>query len=107
MVWIRALTVSLTAVMAVSIVVATVTGEFGSEGSWMLDHPWGRMTLIDLYVGIALFASWVWIREPRRWLILPWLVLFIVLGNAATALYATIAAFAADDVRSFLLGRLA
>jgi hypothetical protein len=44
------------------------------------------------------------LREERRWVAIAWLPVFIVLGNAGTALYAAIASFRADDVRSFLLG---
>jgi hypothetical protein len=104
---IRIFTVALTAVMLASIVIAMSTGDFGSEGSWLLDHPWGRMTLVDLYVGIAIFVAWVWIREPRRWTIVVWIPVFVVLGNAGTALYASIAAFTCDSPRAFLLGRRA
>jgi hypothetical protein len=50
-------------VVFVAIVVAMTTGDFSGEGSWILDNPWGRMSLIDIYVGIALFAGWVFPRE--------------------------------------------
>ena len=101
---IRIFTVALTVVMFVAIGVAMATGDFGDEGAWILDHAWGRMSLIDLYVGIALFAGWVFLRERSWWVAALWLPLFIVLGNAATALYAAIASFRSDDIRSFLLG---
>lgn len=101
---IRVFTISLTVVMFVAIGVSMATGDFGEEGAWILDHAWGRMSLIDLYVGIALFAGWVFLRERSRWVPLLWLPVFIVLGNAGTALYAAIAALRSPDVRSFLLG---
>ena len=101
---IRAFTLILTVVMFVSIGVAMATGDFGDEGSWILENPWGRMSLIDVYVGVALISGWVFLRERSPWTLVLWLPVFIVLGNAGTALYATIAAFRTDDVRSFLLG---
>jgi len=104
MVVIRIVTVALTIVMFAAIVVAMITGDFGTEGSWILDNPWGRMSLIDIYVGIALFAGWVFLREESPWVAVLWLPAFVILGNAGTALYAAIAAFRTDDVRSFLLG---
>lgn len=104
MVTIRIITVVLTVVMFAAIVVATATGDFSSEGSWILDNPWGRMSLIDIYVGIALFAGWVFLRERSPWVAVLWLPAFVVLGNAGTALYAAIAAFRTDDIRTFLLG---
>ena len=104
MVAIRIVTVALTIVMFAAIVVAMTTGDFSGEGSWILENPWGRMSLIDIYVGIALFAGWVFLREGSAWVAVLWLPVFVILGNAGTALYAAIVAFRADDIRSFLLG---
>jgi hypothetical protein len=104
MVAIRIVTITLTVIMFAAIVVAMTTGDFGSEGSWILDNPWGRMSLIDIYVGIALFAGWVFLRERSPWVAVLWIPAFVVLGNAGTALYAAIAAFRTDDIRAFLLG---
>jgi len=101
---IRVVTVLLTVVMFAAIGVAVVTGEFSEEGSTILDLAWGRMSLIDLYVGIALVWGWVVVRESKPYVALAWLPVFIVLGNAGTALYAAIAAFRTDDIRRFLLG---
>lgn len=101
---IRIVTVLLTIVMFAAIGVSAVTGEFGDEGSQILDLAWGRMTLIDLYVGVALLWGWVLLRERRVWVALAWLPVFIVLGHAGTALYAAIASFRSEDVRGFLLG---
>jgi len=104
MVVIRIVTVALTIIMFAAIVVAMTTGDFSGEGSWILDNPWGRMSLIDIYVGVALFAGWVLLREGSPWVAVLWLPAFVILGNAGTALYAAIAAFRTDDIRSFLLG---
>ena len=104
---IRITTVSLAIIMFAAIGVSAVTGEFGDEGSIILDLAWGRMTLIDLYVGVALLWGWVVLREERLWVAIVWLPVFIVLGNAGTALYAAIASFRTDDIRTFLLGERA
>lgn len=104
MIAIRIVTVALTVGMFAAIVVAMVMGDFSGEGSWILENPWGRMSLIDIYVGIALFAGWVFLREGSPWVVVLWLPAFVILGNAGTALYAAIAAFRTDDIRSFLLG---
>jgi len=101
---IRVLTVGLTVVMFGAIALSMATGDFGTEGSWILENPWGRMTLVDLYVGVALLAGWVFLRERSPWVAVIWLPVFFVLGNAGTALYAAIAAFRTDDIRTFLLG---
>ena len=56
MIAIRTLTTALTIAMFAAIALCMATGDFSGEGSWILDHPWGRMSLIDLYVGIALLG---------------------------------------------------
>ncbi len=104
MIAIRIFTIALTAVMFAAIGLSMATGDFADEGSMILDLAWGRMSLIDLYVGIALIFGWVALREEKLWVALLWLPVFIVLGNAGTALYAAIAAMRTNDVRSFLLG---
>jgi len=101
---IRVFTLSLTVVMFVSIGIAVATGDFGEEGSWILENPWGRMSLIDVYVGVALISGWVFLRERSPWTLVLWLPVFIILGHGGTALYATIAAFRSSDVKKFLLG---
>lgn len=104
MTWIRVTTVTLTIVMFVAIAASIATGDFSAEGSQLLELPWGRMSLLDIYVGVALIFGWVVLREERLWVALLWLPVFVVLGHGGTALYAAIASFATDDVRSFLLG---
>ena len=101
---IRVFTIALTIVMFAAIGVSMATGDLGDEGSWILDHAWGRMSLIDLYVGIALFAGWVFLRERSWWVAAAWLPVFVVTGNAGTALYAAIASLRSNDVSHFLLG---
>ena len=101
---IRIVSAILTIAMAATIAYGFASGDFGDEGSTILDLAWGRVTLIDLYVGLALFAAWVWLREgPRR--AIPWLIGFVVLGNLASALYALIAARRTDSVEEFLVGK--
>lgn len=101
---IRVFTMILTAVMLASIGVSMATGDFAEEGRWILENPWGRMSLIDIYVGVALISGWILLRERSPWTLVLWLPVFIVLGHGGTALYATIAAFRSSDVKQFLLG---
>lgn len=90
--------------MALTIAYGFVAGEFGEEGSAILDLAWGRVTLIDLYLGFALFGAWIVLRErsPKR--AVPWLVALAVLGNLAAAAYAFLAARESDSLEMFFLG---
>ena len=101
---IRIFTTILTAVLFIAIGISITTGNIGDEGRWILDNPWGRMSLLDIYGGVALIAGWVVLREKHPWSVVLWLPVFVVLGHAGTALYASIAAYRSDSARSFLLG---
>ncbi len=62
-------------------------GNFAAEGSRLMAMPWGVVSLVDLYVGFALFSCWIVFRE-RAWLpSMVWVVLMMVLGFWAGALY--------------------
>ena len=84
-------------VMVVALINGFVSGDFGVEGEQILDLVWGRITLIDLYVGIALFTTFVAWREGSVIKTLPWLIGFMVLGNLATAAYIAWAARSANS----------
>ena len=103
---VRVITALLTVVMAGTILYGIAAGSFGEEGGEILDLAWGRVTLIDLYVGLALFGGWIVLRE-RNASAVPWLVALIFLGNLASALYALIAAMRSDTMVEFLAGRSA
>ncbi len=101
---IRVSTGLLTGLMAATIAYGFAAGSFGDEGRTILDLAWGRVTLIDLYVGLVLFGGWILMRE-RSWRAAPWLIALVFLGNLATALYAFVAAIRADSPTEFLTGR--
>ena len=66
-------------------------GDFSAEGIRLLAMPWGIVSLVDLYVGFALFSGWIVFRE-KAWLAsIIWVILIMVLGFWAGALYTLIA----------------
>ncbi|REK24847.1 MAG: DUF1475 domain-containing protein [Actinobacteria bacterium] len=100
-------TVALTgaAAMVAAILAGFVSGDFTGEGSAILDLVWGRVTLIDLYIGLGLFAVWIGFREKRPLLRAAWWLALIILGNLASALYVVIASFQVSTPRELLSGR--
>jgi Protein of unknown function (DUF1475) len=68
-----------------------IIGNFGAEGSRLLTMPWGIVSLVDLYVGFTLFSCWIVYREKSLVPSIIWVVLMMVLGFWAGALYALIA----------------
>jgi Protein of unknown function (DUF1475) len=62
-------------------------GDFSAEGARLLAMPWGIVSLVDLYVGFALFSCWIVFREKAFLPSVIWVILMMVLGFWAGALY--------------------
>jgi len=92
--------------MTAVLVYGFTAGNFTAEGAKLLAMPWGIVSLVDLYVGFTLFSGWIVFRE-KAWLpALIWVILMMVLGFWAGALYTFIALQASgSDWRRFWLGR--
>ncbi len=102
---VRILGMAVFAGMAVAIWFGLTTGDFPSEASDIWAMPWGRVSLADLYLGLALFGAWVAVREGKAGPTVAWWVGLLLLGNLAAGAYVTLAAFQARDIGQFLVGR--
>ena len=105
MIAIRVFSVVALLVMAGVIAFGFISGDFTGEGSQIWGLAWGKVTLVDLYVGLAIFGVWVAARERRIVSTTIWWITLVVLGNLAAAVYLAWAAFTSDDVEELLLGR--
>ncbi len=92
------------AAMVVSIGFAASSGNFGDEGSQIWGLAWGKVTLIDLYAGLVIFAAWVAYREARRGVVAIWWLALATLGNLAAGVYLVLALRRADDIEGLLRG---
>jgi len=90
------------AAMTIALIYGFTSGDFSGEGGQILDLIWGRVTLIDLYVGVAIIAAFVFWRERSLPVSIAWLAMFVVLGHWATALYVLIASMRARSVEELL-----
>ena len=77
--------------MTVVLIYAFTTGDFGAEGRQLLSLPWGIVSLVDLYVGFALFSCWIVYREKSLLPSLIWVILMMTLGFFTASLYTFIA----------------
>jgi Protein of unknown function (DUF1475) len=82
--------------MTVFIGYGIVLGDFGAEGAWIVAHPWGQISLVDVYTGITLFSMWVIYRESSLLKRVIWIIVFVITGNWATALYTLLALHASN-----------
>lgn len=78
--------------MAAALVHGLTAGNVFAEGAWLLSLAWGRVTVIDVYAGLSLFAAWIWWREPRTWVAGIWIVALCLLGNLVAGCYVVLAA---------------
>jgi len=103
-------TISILGLLAMTIVLANgfINGNIAAEGAWLLAHPWGIVSLVDLYVGFALYSVWIAYREKSVLNTIVWIVLMIVLGFWAGALYMFLALNTSKgDWKKFWMGQRA
>jgi Protein of unknown function (DUF1475) len=95
-------------IMCSFIFYAMVYGDFFKEGAILTSLPWGVVSLVDIYLGLILFSSWVVWREDDKRIAFIWTILIITLGNVLSCLYVIKAAYEADgNILSFWLGKKA
>jgi len=81
-------------------------GNFAEEGKQLLSMPWGIVSLVDLYVGFALFSGWIVYREKSAARSAVWVALMMALGFWTASLYTLIALqTSGGDWRRFWLGQ--
>lgn len=91
--------------MAAAIVYGIVAGGFSDGLSSLLDAPWGRVTIIDLYLGFVLFGAWIWYRERSMARSVPWWIALAVGGNLTAGIYLVWASRRAATMGELLTGR--
>lgn len=82
--------------MTVVLVFAFTKGNFFEEGAKLLAMPWGIVSMVDLYSGFTLFSIWIVFREKSIPLSIFWVILVMLMGFWAGALY-TLLAFHASS----------
>lgn len=69
---------------------------------------WGKVSMVDLYVGLLIFSSWIIYREQSWGRSLIWIVLLLVLGNLISCLYVLLALYASGgNATRFWMGQRA
>ena len=100
-------TLGILAMTAVLIYGFTV-GNFGADGSELLQNPWGVVSMVDLYTGFILFSAWIVYREKSLVSSLIWVVLMMVLGFFTASLYVFISLYVSKgDWKKFWMGQRA
>ncbi len=82
-----------------------INGDFSRDGAALMANPWGIVSLVDLYVGFALFSLWIAFREKSAAAKVGWIILMMVLGFFTASLYVLIELYRSNgDWLEFFLG---
>ena len=85
-----------------------IVGDFGYEGSQLLQMPWGIVSMVDLYIGFTLFSGWIAFREKSLARSIFWIFLMMTLGFFTGSLYTFLALQKSNgDWKKFWLGNRA
>jgi hypothetical protein len=91
--------------MTVVLLNGFINGNFSRDGAELLANPWGIVSIVDLYVGFALFSLWIAFREKNLILTIIWIILMIVFGFFAGSLYVLLTLYQSrGDWLTFFLG---
>ena len=94
--------------MTAVLIYGFTVGDFGSDGSKLIQNPWGVVSMVDLYTGFTLFSAWIVYREKSLVRSLIWVVLMMVLGFFTASLYAFNAlSTSKGDWKKFWMGQRA
>jgi hypothetical protein len=94
--------------MTVVLFYGFTVGNFRADGAALLQNPWGIVSLVDLYVGFALFSGWIIYREKSVGRSLIWVILMMVLGFFTASLYSFMSLQKSDgDWKKFWMGQRA
>jgi len=93
------------AMMTLGLANGFINGDFLNDGADLMANPWGVMSMIDLYVGFALFSIWIVFREKSFVSSFTWVLLMMVLGFFTACIYLLNAFYKSNgDWLAFFLG---
>ena len=95
-------------VMGAGLTFGIANGDFAGESALLMQMPWGIVSLIEIYVGLGLFACWLFYRESNRLKAFGWLVAAAGLGNIVCCVYVLLSfRQAKGDALRFWMGQRA
>ena len=74
-------------VIAWALSTSTALGTNTTQLNWLLENPWGIVSLVDLYTGFCVFSAWIWFREGSRLVSTLWTVAMMTTGWLGGCVY--------------------
>lgn len=91
--------------MTVALLNGFINGNFAEDGNMIINNPWGIVSLVDLYVGFALFAMWMAFREKNLLSSVLWITSLMILGFFIGSLYVLVSLYRShNNWLTFFLG---
>jgi len=87
--------------LAATMIHALVGGDLRSEGAVLTDLLWGRVLLVDVYLGFILFGAWIGWREGAGLRAAGWIAALLVIGNVVACAYLLVVWFRARGDGAF------
>ena len=91
-------------VMVIAIGSGLAAGGLFDEGRAIWALTWGKVTLVDLYLALALFGGWIALRERSPVRVVAWWLALAVTGSLAAALYLFVVSLRSSNRTELLLG---
>lgn len=79
-----------------------INGDFFADGKILLSLPWGRYSLIDIYVMFGLFSTWIFHRTENKFLASLFTILTSIFGSVFAVGYIFVQLLTCDDSWSVL-----
>lgn len=93
-----------TLVMVIAIGSGLAAGGLFDEGRAIWTLTWGKVTLVDLYLALALFGGWIALRERSPVRVVAWWLALAVTGSLAAAVYVLMASLRSSNSEDLMLG---
>ena len=100
----RTLGIAGAALLLAAIALEASTNGYASSFADLIATGWGRTITLDLYIGLAFIAVWIWRRETNNRTRIGWILSLLVLGNIATGVYVAFRAASSANMTEFLTG---
>lgn len=100
---IRLLGLGVAGAMVIAIVLGFAAAPEGAA-SELLTNTWGIVTIVDLYLALAVGWAWLAWREQRAAVAAVWAVAFVGLGSVALGAYVAVVAARSSSIEEVLLG---
>lgn len=99
------LVISIGLIMLMGLIYGLIYGNLREDGFLLFTLVWGKIAILDVYVGFFLFGIWIYFREQNVSRFLIWFITLLCIGNLISVIYIVHAMHTSEyDFRKVMLG---